>query len=633
MSSYSYQPINVGAADQIRVLTLLPGTDTEDIRCLLTVFDLNKIADNKSYETLSYTWGEAVSDKYIILHGDTGGARFDIGLNLYHALHAFRHAENVRELWIDAICINQEDNDEKARQIPLMRRIYEGSIQTLVWLGKSTSESRPAMNLARALHNAWVNCGGNVPKIGTFNSNELKQHGLPSLFSTNYVKLLTMLEQPWFTRAWIVQEVTVSKKSVVFWGSETIEWQHLVLGIDFALRAQLPFALHPAVNRFVPIAEEAANYRASSCRLLSALLRHRPCAATNPVDKVYAFLGLTERGAGNYVPIKVDYKQDLATCYTNVAREICAHDQSLDILSVAATPFPSLVDGLPTWVPDWSPAMGAALRQTFNGETTSLANAEGSGKRRSPQFCAARQTPYVRKGSTEENCLHVEGHLFDTITRVEARPETVHMPSGSVKEPAKLATEIGKTVSSVFTSKSILMQWEESIGLPELRPHSVRYPTGEGLVDAFWQTLMVGNIAAHEDKNQIREEYLAWSRLQRPAPALNRFKLGYLQTAVSAVKSLAASAIMQDAPTQFQKRVQDIIFRRFVRTSRGYMGVCSGDVQTGDKIWLCKGSKVPIVLRSAGENHRWTFVGDVYVHGIMYGEGFREDDCHEIMLC
>ena len=637
MSCLSYQPLGGAHEEYIRLLTLLPGSNGEEIRCFLRKVKLREAADNKSYETLSYTWGDEEPDKHIYLRTEDGGdVRFAVRTNLLQALRAFRHPEELRNLWIDAICINQQDDDEKAGQIPLMRRIYEGSMQTLVWLGEGTVESRPAMNLARALHNAWIICDGNVPKIGALNSSQLKQHGLPSVLSKDYVKLLTMLEQPWFSRAWIVQEVTVSKKSVVYWGDQSMEFPQLVLAIDFALRAELPFAMHPAVNRFLPLAVEAATYQQGNCTLLSALLRHRPCAAKEPMDKVYAFLGLTERGEGNYVEIKVDYKQDLASCYIDVARAIAAHDHSLDILSVASTPFTSAIDGLPSWVPDWSPAMGARLRHVLNAETTSMANAENAGKRKAPKFTAAGSSIYRPMDGLSMNELSVEGHLFDTIIAVEARYESVHIPSStldSVAEVVKLASEVGKTVSSFFQAKSVIMQWEDSIGLANLSPDALRYPNGEDLIDAFWQTLMVGNIAPTEDKAQLRQEYLALLRLQRPLPAPNRFNLGFVQTAIASAKAAALSAVTKDAPTRFQKRCQDIIFRRFVRTSRGYMGVCSGDVKTGDQIWLCKGSKVPLVFRSVGSGGKWIFIGDAYIHGIMYGVGFAEGHCEKIFLC
>jgi hypothetical protein len=62
------------------------------------------------------------------------------------------------------------------------------------------------------------------------------------------------------------------------------------------------------------------------------------------------------------------------------------------------------------------------------------------------------------------------------------------------------------------------------------------------------------------------------------------------------------------------------------------MGVASGNVEVGDQVWLLKGSKVPVVLRPAGQSNSWTLIGDAYVHGIMYGDNFEEGKCSQIAL-
>jgi hypothetical protein len=197
MAPYTYQTLGT---NDIRILTLFPGADHNELRAGLTIANLDEVANNASYETLSYRWGDLAPNKRVYLRDSASrDVCVEIGDNLFHALRTFRHAENLRNLWIDALCIDQRNLTEKNSQIPLMRRIYEGSIQTLVWLGVGTAESCPAMSLTRALTTAWRKCDGNVPRINSFNSAELKQLGLPSLFSTDYVKLLTMLEQPWFS--------------------------------------------------------------------------------------------------------------------------------------------------------------------------------------------------------------------------------------------------------------------------------------------------------------------------------------------------------------------------------------------------------------------------------------------------
>lgn len=95
---------------------------------------------------------------------------------------------------------------------------------------------------------------------------------------------------------------------------------------------------------------------------------------------------------------------------------------------------------------------------------------------------------------------------------------------------------------------------------------------------------------------------------------------------------LESYKLYQDVPETFQKRMRAITFRTFVKTEMGYIGLVSGDIQTGDETWLLKGCKVPIVLRACGNGEDWEVVGDAYVHGAMYGEKFEEKKCRQIVL-
>ncbi len=324
---------------EIRILTLLPGKREDILKGELRIRPIAEAADNKTYESLSYCWGEPQTSMHIIVasEGNPDGGRLAVTPNLRAALCDFRLENEPRHLWIDAICINQDDLEEKNQQIPLMRQIYEGSIRTLVWLGEGTKESSPAIRLISKLKDAAEKAGPAAAEINIFSRQDLAKYGLPSLLSRDYVSLLSLLDLPWFQRAWIVQELAVSKQATVFWGEDSTDWFDLVEGIGFALRVPLTFVGHPAVSTFVHIAEEAENFRSGNCRLLRVLLRHRRCMAMNPRDKVYAFLGLINSAAESQLAIDVNYQHDLATIYKDVALRIAAQDRSLDILSLQPT--------------------------------------------------------------------------------------------------------------------------------------------------------------------------------------------------------------------------------------------------------------------------------------------------------
>jgi Heterokaryon incompatibility protein (HET) len=623
----------------IRLLTILPGQGDDKISCQLRVASLQGVVNNATYETLSYCWGAEHANICISLHNDfepeEQALAFQVRPNLYSALCTLRFQDRPRTLWVDAVCINQSDESEKSVQIPLMRQIFEGAVRTLVWLGESTSYSEPAIKLIGALTAAWDKCNGDIPTISKLKSDDMAQYGLPTFRSMDYGPLLKLLVLPWFERAWVVQEIIVSKSAWVYWGSERIHWKDFITAVFFVVRVEMPFVTHPAVNRLIAIADEDFFYRNKKCHLLSVLLRHRSCQATIPLDKVYAFMSLTEKGDG-FIPIHIDYKQDLATAYTSIAKQIVQHDQSLDILSLPASPFRSTIPGLPTWVPDWNIVPNQKLRQGFSVEGISLANAEERGSRISKPFCATgfhgaqasrfavfdqttssskplsqTSSSFILLDQTIPHALIVEGHRVDVIPKPVCNAR--HCEDSACRHGHNRRYDRyirGRNDKGV----DVILEWEEHIGLSKMWSSSTfsppsrtqKYLTGEDLGDAFLETILVGNISPVEDKNDLRKQYFAWSAGQR-----------YLrgQMVILSIMDIwgmiETGKLYEDVPETFKKRMQATIFRTFVKTEIGYIGLISGDVQPGDEIWILKGCKVPIVLRACGNDENWKVIGCV----------------------
>jgi hypothetical protein len=123
-------------------LVLLPGQDDAEIRCEIQ----HALLDGAPrYEALSYTWGDPKGENSLVpCRGDPSASypvKIDEGYlkvayNLMVALKHLRHDTNTRTLWIDAICINQHDDEEKNHQVKAMARIYSGASRVLAWLGE-----------------------------------------------------------------------------------------------------------------------------------------------------------------------------------------------------------------------------------------------------------------------------------------------------------------------------------------------------------------------------------------------------------------------------------------------------------------------------------------------------------------
>lgn len=257
-----------------RLVTLLPGASVDGIKCDLTVHDLEK---NPSYEALSYTWGDPEKVHAISMNGES----FGITENVYTFLKRYRHETEPRTVWIDSICINQSDDDEKTAQVKMMGDIYSRSTRVVVWLGECDS-AKMAVDLVKKLApvmssidpfwiggailltvaGIWKELEPRLTEQGRENligivqgaiscSNKIYRaipwsiigrfatpwNSIKSLFSRpaseskviqpEFLAMLLLFRHPWFERIWIIQEVVLAKTVTVFYGSEEISWDTL----------------------------------------------------------------------------------------------------------------------------------------------------------------------------------------------------------------------------------------------------------------------------------------------------------------------------------------------------------------------------------------------------------------------
>ncbi len=187
-------------SDEIRVLVLQPSEGNAPIRAHLT---LTKLHNNLEYEALSYVWGDPGVTRPIYIRAtddiNSPGTEFEVQIttNLESAFRHLRLIDRSRTLWADAICINQNDPDEKIHQIRNMDNIYRKASSVCMWLGEEANDSGAAMELIHLYHH----------------NNPLEWKELPRVKDlSRHCKALTYLVcRPWFTRRWIVQEIMLAR--------------------------------------------------------------------------------------------------------------------------------------------------------------------------------------------------------------------------------------------------------------------------------------------------------------------------------------------------------------------------------------------------------------------------------------
>lgn len=149
------------------------------------------------YTALSYAWGNPVFDRVI----ECDSFSKAITESLDAALRQFRRPDQSIMLWVDQICINQDDQEEKSRQIPLMSSIYKRALNTIGWLGMPTPETGNVLQLleftvAKLQYIQSVTCPDDFDTPNFLTADSIL-----------WEELWDFVSRPWFKRFWVIQEV------------------------------------------------------------------------------------------------------------------------------------------------------------------------------------------------------------------------------------------------------------------------------------------------------------------------------------------------------------------------------------------------------------------------------------------
>jgi hypothetical protein len=629
--TFKYNPLRKGGLPRTRILELLPGTEEDPIQCNLKEIGLSTASSTK-FESLSYTWGSP-NDKTSMI---CNGMLLDVPANLGEALEALRFSDRSRMLWADAVCINQLDDEEKGQQVQLMRTIYSSAERTLIWLGHRNDRHEQGISKAATLSleiGLWILQKSikakDCPTISVWNSKRNQTRILLPFSGEFYIALISMLKRPWFQRAWVVQEVVVSKKVTIVWDHAEYDWDELVSVIRFMTMQHFPPSFLFSLQHVAAIEDERCTYRNGSVSLLGVLLRHQRCHATDPRDKVYSFSGLID-GVGTRASVSVSYKESAAKLYKDLARQLMQDTKSLDILSRPPSISPSGVEKLPSWVPNWSVCTSMNASHTWSHGPLSLSGADTTTKTGKPPFNATNGTDFALE-LDDPDTLVLSGFVFDTI--IEAGPsfKGLSLPQ-TVSTVPDVARDWMKTKESFLLARTFMIQWQEMLSLSS-NPNSNYVGTDETLSEAFWQTVSAGEL---NDSEQVAKSVKLWKSMTWfPYLKIKHIPASFKMLGLPYCLFLLTWHLVTNKPLlEFELQGRYTLHRRMVKTEKGYIGLASSAAIAGDSIILCKGSKVPLVFRPAesSQGSKWVFVGDAYVHGIMQGQAFDEDMCKEMKL-
>lgn len=207
--------------DFIRLMHLEPALDPNaSLHFAFSKENVSKLV--AEYEAISYTWGEPRLDCPLYL---VDGSHIMVTHNLDRVLRRLRHPTTKRTLWADAVCINQVDTVEKAKQVPLMAKIFRGASRVLAWLNGGVEEEQGVKilhTLSRSILSVTDERYGRDPQ----NVLDFSVQGNDAFAIHRFLSLA------WFTRVWIIQEVVMNTDVTLICGTSEITWARFTAAVE-----------------------------------------------------------------------------------------------------------------------------------------------------------------------------------------------------------------------------------------------------------------------------------------------------------------------------------------------------------------------------------------------------------------
>lgn len=366
---------------EFRLISLLPNSSDGYIRCNL---ETHLLQDPPEYTALSYCWGSLAKTKTIVINGSS----LQITPNLEEALHHLQG--HYKHLFVDAICINQSDNDERTKQVQLMRVIYAESITVAAWVGQSDKIAE------RAIKAITAESGFNM-------------------FQYDAAAVGQFLCRPFWKRVWVIQEIAVARSVVLHCGSHVFTWKSLEPILSYSNFVNSPFH-RPFIN-IVNLRLQI--HTGEMIPLFSTLFGSSTALATDVRDKIFAVLGLVDDGTGLMgLP---DYRLSVPQISVRMTKIFLKHTDSMNWICFRfrggshIDTVANYNENYPSWAVRW-------IDDLHNCETTKalLRMLERHYLHKNPHRLGDNPIPHLHRQpssieASEDMVLHTQGRLIDVI--------------------------------------------------------------------------------------------------------------------------------------------------------------------------------------------------------------------------
>ena len=410
---YKYEPLQEGHIRLLKIDDISDGWDEQRLEYDFSVSLFTVPAHScPEYDTLSYTWGDpnppntpkpevftTVERCYPIY---SAGRILRGTRNLRHALGRLRQMQSMRDeqiaqvpsgvvmrkrygkaqfYWIDSLCVNQDDLNERKEQVLLMGKIFMRAQVTFVWLGETSKDSKLALQVMAKLAATLIDAEFETNMQSMTSPKELKS--LNDLTHEESRAAMALLDRDWFKRVWTLQEAILSRTAVAVWGSVCVPFDIILVAGQVISKSGGIIRL---ISRGLGDRDSFPNFRVNELSQVTEKFRAiiqaqmtidegrmigfhtfvslcNGSKSTDLRDRIYGFLAITEEfNISGHSGITPDYQRTVGEVYTAATSAIICKRNDLHVLACCCDPSERVVKHLPSWCPDYSVVGTVATR-------------------------------------------------------------------------------------------------------------------------------------------------------------------------------------------------------------------------------------------------------------------------------
>lgn len=611
---FVYTPLGPG---QIRLLEYHAGEGGREPGWAIKIVTLGEAGQDVQdvdFDALSYTWGP-MGDTFPLILNDQ---EIQIQKSLHIALPYLSQRPSSRPIWVDAVCINQKDEDEKTVQIRKMSEIYQRATQVWVWLGPGLGDTATA---------EAINLLPLIARVGDQNLPEPPE--LPPPSDPVWNSVLDIISNGWYSRVWIVQESALARDLRFLVGTHELSGGILeavvttsgLLAERFynhkppmlaeasklhdSQKARAIFGIRDVVQK--SFSDHAANPdkpRTPRQLVWIIYVMSQNSQCFNPHDRVFGSLGLLPAHQRDQLG-DFSYKTSLQDLYAGFGQQILTQPDPAAAMWFALLHRGTMakkVHGLPSWCPDFHQT-SEHVAWYEDGISLGLDTRKG--------FHASNKNIAAFPGASIHELVS-RGCLVDEISDIYGR-----IPI----DDDLLRSQIDKTIA--LDAYSHLDKFERHVAKDFLSPQAFELTTSpepytevegedKARINSFWKTLL-GGFRTFQGAEVTLETYYA---LRRGLAKLAASGDVGSQQHSEAFSSLVADGLFQKG---FYCAMYSILHRRVFVTSAGRLGLGGRSMKIGDNVFLFNGGPVPHVVRH-DSGAKYSLICEAYLSDAMQGE-------------